>query len=162
MRLGFSGIGSNPVSVTVPLEELRNELDRRSNMGYLLTVGDDGRPHCVAVEIEWHEDEIVMGSGRTSLRNARARHGVTLLSPPGPLLPKGKGDTHPGPGTPARGYALIVDCDVTATSEPIDAEGGTVCARPTHAVLHRPAVSTDGGRGGHDCVHLGDRSAPPS
>jgi hypothetical protein len=139
------------MSVRVPLGELRDELDGRANTGYLLTVGDDGRPHCVGVRLRWQGDELVMGSGTTSLRNARARRHVTLLSPPGP----------PGAGSSEPGYALIVDGDVAATSPPDDDGGGTVRVRPTHAVLHRPAASADGGHG-HDCVHLVDRTAPPA
>src|SRR5487761_1626536 len=138
------------MSVMVPLEELRSELEHRSNAAYLLTVRDDGRPHCVAVTLEWRGDELVMGAGTTSAHNAAARRQVTLLSPPAAgLAPRGVGSAD----DPQPGYSLIVDGEVTATFAPgaaggevtatfaPGAAGGEVTVRPTHAVLHRPAVS---------------------
>src|SRR5487761_1183620 len=141
------------MSVMVPLEELRSELEHRSNAAYLLTVRDDGRPHCVAVTLEWRGDELVMGAGTTSAHNAAARRQVTLLSPPAAgLAPRGVGSAD----DPQPGYSLIVDGEVPAPFAP-GAAGGEVTVRPTHAVLHRPAVSPAGGRL-HDCVPVLDEA----
>jgi hypothetical protein len=135
------------MSVSVPLEALRAELAQRSNAGYLLTVGDDGRPHCVAAHVDWGDDELVVSAGRTSARNAAARRNVTLLAPPAATGATGAS------GTPLSGYSLIVDGDVAAADP---ADGGVVRVRPLHAVLHRPAAR-DGGHA-HDCAHVFDEA----
>jgi hypothetical protein len=141
------------MSVAVPLSELREELEERSYSGYLLTVSD-GRPHCVAVALSWEGDELSMAAGRTSVRNAAEGRTVALLLPPAsgpPTRDAGDGEA---------GYSLIVDAEVTATAEPHETGGGpsSLRVRPTHAVLHRPAVTPDGSRL-HDCVHVYDESA---
>jgi hypothetical protein len=135
------------VSVPVPLDELAAALDRRANLAYRLTVGEDGRAHCVASRVDWLDDELVVSAGKTSLRNAAARGHVVLLSPP----PAGLA----APAPDDEGYSLIIDAEVTSTSsgEPTGEAG--VRARPTHAVLHRPAVAPDG-RHRHDCVPVYD------
>lgn len=133
------------MTVPVPLEELRGELKRHGDAGYLLTVSPDGRPHCVAVALDWEGDLLRMGAGTTSVRNAAERRQVSLLSPP--------------PAQDRDGYSLIVDADVVATS---GTGGGdnSVTLKPTHAVLHRPAVAPDGSPA-HDCVHVYDEAAEP-
>lgn len=143
------------VSIPVPLDELATALDRRSNTAYLLTVGEDGRTHCVASTVQWAGEELVVPAGRTSARNAASRSHVVLLCPPAAGL------AAPPPGddgaSPADGYSLIVDAEVTATSPLEGAAESTVRARPTHAVLHRPAAANGGGDG-HDCVHVYDET----
>ncbi len=133
------------VSVTVPLDELATVLDRRSNVAYLLTVGDDERTHCVASTLDWDGEELVVPAGRSSVRNASARGHVVLLSPPAAGIA--------APPSGDDGYSLIVDAEVTGTSNGSGTTGSTVRVRPTHAVLHRPAVAP-GGDPGHDCVHV--------
>ncbi len=135
------------MSVQVPVEELAAVLDRRSNLAYLLTVGDDGRTHCVASRVEWLGDELVVPAGKTSVRNAETRRHVVLLSPPAAGLPS--------PGPEEDGYSLIVDADVTAADVQERTAERSVRVRPTHAVLHRPAVAPDGGRS-NDCVRVYD------
>ncbi len=145
------------MTIPVPLDELATALERRSNAAYLLTVGEDGRAHCVASTVEWAGEELVVPAGRTSTRNAASRGHVVLLSPPAAGLaapPPGAGDSG---GDSGDGYSLIVDAQVTATSALEGVAEITVRARPTHAVLHRPAVAPDGGRG-HDCVHVYDET----
>ena len=149
------------MSVTVPLEGLRQELERRGNTAYLLTVGDDGRPHCAAVRLGWHGDAIVVDAGRTSVKNAAARHQATLLTPPAsarasrarpPATASAPGDSS------SDGYSLIVDGDVVALPpSPPDGEqdAGGIRIRPTHAVLHRPAPAPDGAPA-HDCLPVYD------
>jgi len=133
----------------VPLDELAAVLRRRANVAYLLTVGDDGRAHCVASTLEWLGDELVVPAGGTSVRNSASRGQVVLLSPPAAGLAV--------PGSDEDAYSLIVDADVTVASSGDGGEGGTVKVRPTHAVLHRPAVAPDGQRA-HNCVHVYDEA----
>ena len=133
------------MSMSVELDRVRAEATERGPGAFLLTVTDDGRPHVVAVSVGWDEGALVMSAGRTSVRNAGGRPGVTVLWPP----------SEPG------GYSLIVDG--TATAVPNDAgDGGRVTVVVARAVLHRPAVSpangADGGVSdeacGSDCVPL--------
>lgn len=141
----------------MPIEGLRNELAQRGNLAYLLTVSDEGRPHCVAVSVGWDDVDLTVASGRTSVANAHARPHVTLLVPPSPTAPAASGPDV-GNGPAEQGYSLIVDGDVAATAF-ADEGGGTVRFRPTHAVLHRPAVAPDGGAV-HDCVPVYDSPSP--
>ena len=121
------------MSIAVGLDELRGQIAAFTTDAYLLTVGDDGRAHSVAVPVRWEGDELVVPGGNTTTANAAARPLVALLWPP-----------------PERGgYSLIVDATVTATRE---ADGGhEVTLRPTRAVLHRPAPT-----GGNDCAPVLD------
>ncbi|HVC14053.1 MAG TPA: hypothetical protein VND62_04250 [Acidimicrobiales bacterium] len=153
------------MSVPVPLDELAEALARRANAAYLITVGDDGRAHCVAATLEWTDDELVVPAGATSVRNAAARGIVVLLTPPStgrlaasrPGSGDGSGDGDgDGDGATRNAYSLIVDADVTATKA-ATTSGSSVRLRPTHAVLHRPAVGSDGNPG-HDCVHVYDEA----
>ena len=110
------------MSIAVELDELRARIEEFRADAYLLTVGDDGRAHSVAVPVRWDGDELVVHAGRTSVANARARSMVALLWPPD-----------------ERGqFSLIVDADATR------ADDGQVHLRPTRAVLHRPAPSGAG------------------
>lgn len=160
------------MSVPIPLEGLAAQLERRSNAAYLLTVGDAERAHCVAVALEWQGDELSMRVGTTSARNAGASGHATLLSPPVPpaglVGPSGGADDAMGGGKVGEasldGYSLIVDVDVMATNLAAEGGGSLLRARPTHAVLHRPAFrpnthSEDGCV--HDCVHVYDEVARP-
>jgi hypothetical protein len=114
------------MSIAVALEELRRTIDGFPGDPYLLTVGDDGRSHSVAVAPRWEGDELVVPTGRTSRANATARPLVVLLWPP-----------------PAHGeFSLIVDA--TARTD-----GDDLVLAPTRAVLHRRAVG-----GGNDCAPL--------
>jgi hypothetical protein len=111
------------VSVPVALDRLRDEIAGFGSAPYLLTVSGDGRPHCVAVAIEWQGDELAMGAGNRTRANAMARRSVSLLWPAN------------GPG----GYSLIVDGTVTSSGRGGDVDD-VVTVQPTGAVLHRPAA----------------------
>ena len=135
------------MSISVELDRVRAEATERGPGAFLLTVTDDGRPHVVAVGVGWDDEGgLAMSAGRTSVRNAGGRPGVTVLWPP----------SEPG------GYSLIVDG--AATAVPNDAgDGGRVTVAVTRAVLHRPAVAPANGEGdtsvpdeacGSDCVPL--------
>jgi hypothetical protein len=131
------------MSIEVGLEELRDAIEQTDRAPYLLTVGDDGRPHCVAVGWSWDADALALSVGNRTLANARARTAVSLLWAP----------------KEPDGYSLIVDGDVTR-ADGSGAGDNVVGMRPTRAVLHRPATGptgpTDPGRGdtacGADCV----------
>ena len=47
------------MSIAVELEQLRDAIDATDRAPYFLTVGDDGRPHCVAVAWGLDGDETV-------------------------------------------------------------------------------------------------------
>jgi hypothetical protein len=125
------------VSVPVTLERLRGEIENFDLDPYLLTVSDDDRPHCVAVVVSWAAHELVMGAGNRTLANATARPSVSLLWSP----------------STAGGYSLIVDATVTATSGTGQGDN-SLTARPTRAVLHRPATRGESAASacGADCV----------
>jgi hypothetical protein len=121
------------MSIPVALEQLRNETLRFALAPYLLTVGDDARPHAVAVAAVWEGAALAMDVGKRSASNAAARQQVSLLWAP----------NEPG------GYSLIVDG--TAASD-----GARVTVTPTRAVLHRPAATPDAAKAGcsADCVPI--------
>ena len=110
------------MSIPVGLDELRARIEEFDTDAYLLTVGDDGRAHSVAVTTTWEGDTVVVPGGRTTVANAEARALVALLWPP----------------AERGGYSLIVDANV------LRADDGRVRLQPTRAVLHRPAPSGDG------------------
>lgn len=126
------------MSVPVEMSELRAAV-ADYGWAYLLTVGEQERPHVVAVSPRWDGDELSFGVGRSSARNATARPDVTLCYPPS--------DTD--------GYSLIVDGRIAV-------EGEAARFAPAAAVLHRPAApGAEPGPTGctSDCVPLGSRSA---
>jgi hypothetical protein len=130
------------MSISVELERVQAEATQRGPGAFLLTVTDDGRPHVVAVTLGWDGGALAMSAGRTSVRNAADRPGVTVLWPP----------ADPG------GYSLIVDGQAAAEANAAG-DGGRVTVEVTRAVLHRPAVGEAGEAEaaagcGSDCVPL--------
>jgi len=123
------------VSVPVTLDRLRAEIGRFARSPYLLTVGDDARPHAVAVSAAWEGDALAVAVGRASAANAAARPGVSLLWPP----------NEPG------GYSLIVDGSAASTGGQ-----GRIAFTPMRAVLHRPASGPDSAKPGcsADCLPI--------
>jgi hypothetical protein len=67
------------MSEALPIDQLRAESVRFGTHLYLLTQGDDGRPHAVAVSIEWQGDRILTSTGTRSTANVAARPLVSLL-----------------------------------------------------------------------------------
>ena len=123
----------------MPLDELKGAIAQRGGYAYLLTVGPDGRSHCVAVNVDWLGDELAVAPGNRSRDNAAARPLVSLLWP-SPTI----GD-----------FSLLVDATVTST---IGGSGDNrIAMAPTKAVLHR---SKDAQRQGEtspctsDCVPI--------
>ncbi|WP_236994382.1 pyridoxamine 5'-phosphate oxidase family protein [Methylomicrobium sp. RS1] len=119
------------------MDQLREESARFGIHPYLLTTGDDGRPHAVAVSIEWQGDRILISTGTRSTANVAARPLLSLLWPP----------------TEAGGYSLIVDGDGGVIGSGPDAR---ILVTPTRGVLHRPGTSSaSAARGcGSDCIPL--------
>lgn len=125
------------MSEALPIDQLRAESARFGTHPYLLTQGENGRPHAVAVSIEWQGDRILTSSGTRSTANVAARPLVSMLWPP----------------VEAGGYSLIVDGDGCVIGSGSDAR---ISVSPTRGVLHRPGVSADSAaRGcGSDCIPL--------
>jgi hypothetical protein len=117
------------MSLKVELGELAKTLEPYG-FAYLVTVGDGGRAHVLAVTPVLGGDGLVVGGvGRHSQENATERPDVTLVWPP----------AEPG------GFSLLVDGAATV-------DGETITVAPTKAVLHRPAPGPDGLRAGSDCA----------
>jgi hypothetical protein len=117
------------MSLKVELGELANTLEPYG-FAYLVTVGDGGRAHVLAVTPVVGDGGLVVGGvGRHSQENATERPDVTLVWPP----------AEPG------GFSLLVDGAATV-------DGETITVVPTKAVLHRPAPGPDGLRAGSDCA----------
>ena len=123
------------MSIPFELERLESETRRFALAPYLLTVGDDARPHAVAVAAAWEGATLAMEVGRRSAGNAAARPQVSLLWPP----------NEPG------GYSLIVDGTAA-----LERGGARIAVTPTRAVLHRPAATADAAKPGcsADCVPI--------
>ena len=118
------------------LGELRAAIADTDRAPFLLTVSEDGRPHCVAVRFGWHDGELELPVGNSTLANAKARPLVSLV----------------WPAKDPNGYSLIVDGDVTHTSGTGSGDN-VVRVQPTRAILHRPAESPSGSALS-DCVKI--------
>jgi hypothetical protein len=117
------------MSIAVSIERLRDEVARFGSTPYLLTVSDDAHAHATAVTVEWQGDELVMGVGARSRRNAAVHPDVSLLWPP----------FEPG------GYSLISDGVAR------DLGDEQMAFSPTKAVLHRPAPGQRASAAEGDC-----------
>ena len=107
------------MSVPVPLDALRAALAQRGGIAYLLTVGEDARPHAVQAPVRWEGDRLVAAVGKRSAANAAARPAVSLLYPI-----RSDGD-----------YSLIVDGTAVVAAQEDEQR---VLITPIRAVLHRP------------------------
>ncbi len=124
------------MSIAVSIDKLREEVARFGPTPYLLTVTEDARAHATAVTVDWQGEELVMGVGGRSSRNAELHPNVSLLWPP----------FEPG------GYSLISDGVARGLGDE------RMAFVPTKAVLHRPApgqrASALEGDCSSDCVPL--------
>jgi hypothetical protein len=111
------------MSIPVALTDLGSALDRYGDAAYVLTSGDDGRPHVAHVRVARDGDALVVSVGRRSRANVVARPLVSLL----------------WPAVDADGFSLIVDATAGAPSTRGEPDDEPVRLTPTHAVLHRPA-----------------------
>jgi hypothetical protein len=105
------------MSVRVPLEALREQIETVGPDVFLLTVSDGTSPHAVSAEVRWDGEQLVVGAGRTTARNVAAAPAVTLLWP-----------------ATGRDYSLIVD-----GSGAVD--GDVVRITPERAILHRSVLA---------------------
>jgi hypothetical protein len=122
------------MSIPVELPTLVATMATYGNTAFLLTGGDDGRPHIAHVVVGVTPDGLSVGAGRTSSANAQARPQAALL-----FAPVERG-----------GYSLIVDVDALAARD-----GAGLLLTPTGAVLHRAAVGAEGDTT-NDCAPVGD------
>jgi hypothetical protein len=106
------------MSAPVATAALADRIEELGPVAYLVTVGPEGAPHVVAVEVGWDGDRLVVGAGRHTSANASARPTVSLVwaAPPG------------------AGYCLIVDGEARAHAGTPPA---ALVVEPTRAVLHR-------------------------
>ena len=93
-----------------------DQIARFGPTAFLLTVGDDGRPHPASLTVTTRLGELRTTAGRRSRSNAQARPDVTLLW-----------------AGPVDGFALLVDGRAT-----LEDEG--VVVSPTSAILHKLAA----------------------
>jgi hypothetical protein len=123
------------MSVKVDIDELAAQLES-FGFAYLLSVGEDLRPHAVAVRPALAQGLLVVEAlGRRTRENLGARPDVSLVWPP----------------VDDGGYSLIVDgrCVLTEAGASVE---------PAHAVLHRPAdhgAAAGASDCGNDCVTVG-------
>ncbi len=116
------------MSVPVEISELEARIDEFGRTPFLVTTGDDLRPHTTHVVIGFDGGDIVANVGRKTAHNAATRPLVALLWMP----------TEPG------GYSLIVDGEASV-------DDAAVSVRATKAILHRNA----GGESyAADCLRL--------
>jgi hypothetical protein len=110
------------MSIPVELETLRDQIGRHGTSGFMVTAGEDGRPHVVSMVPRWTDDHPLtamrVGGGRRTVANIARHRSVALLWPA----------YEPG------GYSLIVDATASV-------DGTDVVLTATKAVLHRPAVA---------------------
>jgi hypothetical protein len=104
------------VSIPVELDQLAAQVADRG-FGYLLTVGDDGRSHAVALRPTVDGAVLRFEVGGRTAANAAARPDVAVVLPP-----------HPGDE-----FSLVVDGTARV-------EGSTTVVVVAHsAIRHRPA-----------------------
>jgi hypothetical protein len=103
------------VSIGVPLDQLAGAVAARQ-FGYLITVGDDGRAHAVALAPTVDGRTLRFAAGGRSCRNAAARPAVTVVFPP----------------SDDDAFSLVVDGTASVDGDVIDVVA-------TWAVRHRPA-----------------------
>lgn len=124
------------MSIPVDLDALRDELAARQRPAYVVTAGDTGSPHLVAVFLSWSDGAFTTDCGGTTARNVAERSEVSVVVPP----------------DDPDDYSLIFD----ATAEVVDGDRPVLRLTPRKAVLHRPGAGPGRADGcGHDCAPLG-------
>lgn len=113
-----------PVSVAVELEDLAARLAEYGPVAFVVTVGDDARPHVVSAEVRLVDGALVADVGKTTAANVERHASATALWP---ALDGGE-------------YCLIVDGMASAGGAQSERR---VAIDPTRAVLHRVAGAPD-------------------
>lgn len=128
------------MSIPVEVEALPDTVARFGPAAYLLTTGDDGRPHATHVVVDVSGAEIRCELGRRTARNGRVRPLVSMLWPP----------------TEPAGYSLIVDGELEVVGGDESGEGAVGVVTATWAVLHRPAPveGAEDAACGSDCLSI--------
>jgi hypothetical protein len=108
------------MSVPVDVTDLAAHVADRGVVAYLLTTGDDGRPHATALALALDGATFTCDAGNRTAANAAARPNVSLL----------------WPARTDDDFSLIVDGDARVTGNGPDRR---VSVTATRAVLHRPA-----------------------
>lgn len=116
------------MSIGAVASELRQQVEFYGPVGYLVTVGDGGRPHVVSAVLAWSGDDLTTAAGTRTAANIGDGAEVTLLWPP----------------APGGNYSLIVDGDAVVADGP---SGPQVVVRPGSAVQHRVAEASGEGPG---------------
>jgi hypothetical protein len=112
------------VSIAVALDDLRATAARHGDAAYVLTAGDDGRPHVSHVRVHVEGTKISFAAGRSTRRNAVVRPAaIVVLWPP----------HEPG------GFSLLADAVLPDDARGAAVDGDELVLVATHAVLHRPA-----------------------
>jgi hypothetical protein len=124
------------MSVAVDIAGLDERISEFGAAAFLVTVGDDGRPHITSVTIGRDGDRLTTRAGRRSRANLAARPTLTLL----------------WPAAPGGAYSLLVDGEAEGTGSGDD-DAPTIAVTPTHAVLHRVA---DAAGEGPTCLPVTD------
>ncbi len=120
------------MSIPVELATLAERIEEFGPVAYLVTVGAEGEPHIVSVQVRWEGAALVVGAGRHTSANVERAPRVTLL----------------WPARPGGGYSLILDGRAApgpsapgatpCPSAPGATSGGpTLAIEPSAAVLHR-------------------------
>ena len=130
------------MSVPVDVDDLASRVEEYGRTPFLVTTGDDARPHTTHVVVAYDDGILRCAAGRRTAANAGARPLVALL----------------WPAVESGGYSLIVDGEATVGGVDVgdDEAGAVLHIRPTKAILHRNAAG-DGYAA--DCVRL-DGSRP--
>lgn len=125
------------MSVPVSPEDLGATASRYGQGAFLLTDGEDHRPHITHVEVGIEAAVVDCEVGRTAARNVATNPKVSLLW--APFEPEG--------------HSLIADGDAVVETND---KGGRVSVSVSRAVLHRPlpAARTATSECESDCVEL--------
>ena len=110
------------MSISVGLDQLRDEISRRGAAAFVITTSETS-PHVVSVRVAWSGDELTAGAGNTTTANVAARPIATLLWP-----------------SSFDDYSLIVDGAAVVSDE-------ILTVTPTRAVLHRSVAAAGDGPG---------------
>jgi hypothetical protein len=109
------------MSIAVGLDDLRDEIAKRGDAAFAVTVGDAG-PHVVSLRVHWDGDVLAGGAGNRTATNVAGNSAVTLLWPSAGFAE----------------FSLLVDGTATAAD-------GELRFSPTKAVLHRSAEAAGDG-----------------
>jgi hypothetical protein len=106
------------VSIPVELDKVREQVAACGPYAYLLTVGEEGRPHAVSLVVEWEGDELVGAPGPRTLGNAERSPAVSLL----------------WPVSGRAGFGFFVNGEAEVRG---DGDQKRVFVKPASAVLHK-------------------------